>query len=222
MRSKPLKTSSFVMTSAVSELMRAAYFSATRSSQPVRRGRPVVVPNSPPRSRISTPSSSCSSVGNGPAPTRVAYAFATPHTSSMSRGPTPAPTHAALVERAMGEGRGVRDELLEAMAEREVLVAHRLQVQPRVAGEGAQAQPLGLERGHDLLLEDLLVEHVLHADPEARRLVRVARPDAALRRADLELAEPRLAGVVEHQVVGHDQVRVGGHPQPADVDALRP
>ena len=75
--------------------MRAAYFSATRSSQPVRRARPVVVPNSPPRWRISSPISSDSSVGNGPAPTRVTYAFAMPQTSSMSFGPTPAPTHAA-------------------------------------------------------------------------------------------------------------------------------
>src|SRR3954453_4843120 len=55
------------MTSAVIELMRAAYFRATRSSQPVRRGRPVVVPNSPPRSRISAPTSSSGPVGNGPA-----------------------------------------------------------------------------------------------------------------------------------------------------------
>ena len=45
----------------------------------------------------------------------------------------------------------------------------------RVARERAQRQPLGLERGDDLLLEDLLVEHVLHADPQARRLVGVAR-----------------------------------------------
>src|SRR4051812_18094889 len=129
---------------------------------------------------------------------------------------------AAVVERAVRERRRVRDELLEPMAVREVLVAHRLQVQPRVARERPQAEPLGLERGHDLLLEDLLVEHVLHADAQARRLVRVAGPDPALRRADLELAELRLARVVEHQVVGHDQVRVGRHAQAADVDALRP
>ena len=38
---------------------------------------------------------SCSSLGNGPAPTRVVYALATPHTSSMLLGPTPVPTHAA-------------------------------------------------------------------------------------------------------------------------------
>ena len=34
--------------------------------------RPVVVPNSPPFSRMRSPNSSWSSVGNGPAPTRVA------------------------------------------------------------------------------------------------------------------------------------------------------
>ena len=38
---------------------------------------------------------SSSSVGNGPAPTRVVYALHTPQTSSMSVGPTPAPTQAA-------------------------------------------------------------------------------------------------------------------------------
>ena len=39
--------------------------------QPVRRGRPVVVPNSKPLARRNSPDSSNSSVGNGPAPTRV-------------------------------------------------------------------------------------------------------------------------------------------------------
>ena len=43
---------------------------------------------------MALPSSSSSSVGNGPEPTRVAYALATPHTSSMSFGPTPAPAQA--------------------------------------------------------------------------------------------------------------------------------
>ena len=78
---------------------------------------------------------------------------------------------------------------------------------------------LGLERCADLLLEDLLVEHVLDADPEPRGLVRVAGADAALRGADLALAQLRLAGVVEQQVVRHDQVRVSRHAQAAQVDA---
>ena len=86
-------------------------------------------------------------------------------------------------------------------------------------GERTQRQALGLERGDDLLLEDLLVEQVLDADPEPRRLVGVARPDPAPRGPDLQLAELRLAGVVEQQVVGHDQVRVRRDPQRARVDA---
>jgi hypothetical protein len=61
----------------------------------VRRARPVVVPNSPPAERMCSPSWSSSSVGKGPAPTRVAYALAIPQTSSIERGPTPAPTQAA-------------------------------------------------------------------------------------------------------------------------------
>ncbi len=73
--------------------MRAACFSATRSSQPVRRGRRVVEPNSSqgfapvPRSR--SPIASCSSVGNGPAPTREQNALATPITRVTCFGPTP-------------------------------------------------------------------------------------------------------------------------------------
>jgi hypothetical protein len=46
-------------------------FSAAASNQPVRRGRPVVAPNSWPRWRNRSPTSSESSVGNGPPPTRV-------------------------------------------------------------------------------------------------------------------------------------------------------
>ena len=34
-----------------------------------------------------------SSVGNGPSPTRVVYAFTTPITSPMAFGPTPRPVH---------------------------------------------------------------------------------------------------------------------------------
>ena len=67
----------------------------------------------------------------------------------------------------------------------------------------------------DLLAQDLLVEQVLDADAEPRRLVRVAGADAAPRGADLQLAELRLARLVEQQVVGHDHVRVGRDAQAA-------
>jgi hypothetical protein len=46
--------------------------SAAMSSQPQRRGRPVTEPNSLPRFASLAPTSSVSSVGNGPVPTRVA------------------------------------------------------------------------------------------------------------------------------------------------------
>ena len=57
--------------SPVAPQIMAEYRTATRSSQPQRRGRPVVVPYSWPRSRIRSPISSSNSVGQGPAPTRV-------------------------------------------------------------------------------------------------------------------------------------------------------
>ena len=54
--------------------------------------------------------------------------------------------------------------------------------------------------------------------PSRAALSRVAGADAAARGADPQLAEPRLARVVEQHVVGHDQVRVGGDLEPAHVD----
>ena len=59
------------MASSDSELSRTAWRSITASNQPGRRLRPVLVPNSWPRSTIASPTSSVSSVGKGPAPTRV-------------------------------------------------------------------------------------------------------------------------------------------------------
>ena len=112
-------------------------------------------------------------------------------------------------ERLVAEQRGVGDVRLEPVAVGDVLLGHRVQVERRVLGVRAQRLALRLERRHDLLAQDRLVEQVLHPDPEARRLVRVAGADPALRGADPELAEPRLARLVEQHVVGHDQVRVG-------------
>jgi hypothetical protein len=123
----------------------------------------------------------------------------------------------ALVEEPVGHRRGVGDVLLEPVAVGEVLLGHRAQVEPHVALVGPQRELLGLERSDDLLLEDLLVEQVLHADPDPRGLVGVARPDPPARGADLQLAEPALGRLVEQPVVGHDQVRVGRHAQAADV-----
>ena len=108
---------------------------------------------------------------------------------------------------------------LEAVAIALVLLRDRVEVERRVLLERAEKLALRLERGHDLLTEDLGVEHVLDADAEAGGLVRVTRPDAALGRADLELSELRLARRVEHHVVGHDQVGVGGDLEARRIDA---
>ena len=61
---------------------------------PTRRGRPVTVPNSFPRVRIRSPISSCSSLGNGPDPTRVVYAFMTATTAPSADGGSPRPVQA--------------------------------------------------------------------------------------------------------------------------------
>src|SRR3954452_2408572 len=66
----------------------------TASNQPQRRGRPVVTPPSPPVLDRYAPNSSNSSVGNGPEPTRVVYAFRIPSTVVILVGPIPEPTDA--------------------------------------------------------------------------------------------------------------------------------
>ena len=52
-------------------LVAQVWRTSAASNQPQRRLRPVVVPNSWPRSPIPLPMSSSSSVGKGPLPTRV-------------------------------------------------------------------------------------------------------------------------------------------------------
>src|SRR5437899_3212010 len=52
----------------LTEFTATAYRHETASNQPTRRGRPVVVPTSWPRAAIPRPTSSWSSVGNGPEP----------------------------------------------------------------------------------------------------------------------------------------------------------
>ena len=127
---------------------------------------------------------------------------------------------AAGVQHVPRELGRVGDVLRDPVPVGQVVLGHRLQVELGRLRVRAQREPLGLHRGDDLLLEDLLVEQVLDADAQARGLVGVAGADAAPRGADLELAELRLARVVEEHVVRHDQVRVGADAQAREVDAL--
>src|SRR5690606_37937225 len=87
-------TSSFVTASPVSPLIRAAYRTTTASNQPQRRARPVVAPNSFPSSLTPPASGLSNSLGRGPLPTRVVYAFTPPGTASMSVGAIPPPVAA--------------------------------------------------------------------------------------------------------------------------------
>ena len=59
-----------------------------------------------------------------------------------------------------------------------------------------------------LKAEDLLVQQVLDANALAGHFVLVAGADAALRGADLVLAQALLVGAVEILVVRHDHMRV--------------
>src|SRR5262245_12034627 len=85
------RTSIFVIEIESSPLIIDAYRAAGPSNQPQRRGRPVVAPNSLPRVRIVSPRSSRASVGNGPPPTRVVYAFETPMIACTYFGEMPSP-----------------------------------------------------------------------------------------------------------------------------------
>ena len=58
----------------------------------------MVVPYSHARSRMSCPTASSSSVGIGPAPTRVEYALNTPMMPTISRGGTPSTVQAPPME----------------------------------------------------------------------------------------------------------------------------
>ena len=68
---KVSRMSNFVKFKESWPLIMLVYRIRFKSSHPQRLGRPVVVPNSKPLFRRSSPVSSCSSVGKGPSPTLV-------------------------------------------------------------------------------------------------------------------------------------------------------
>src|SRR5882672_8275405 len=88
------RTSIFVTTTESSPLIIVEYRTPGPSNHPQRRGRPVVAPNSFPRLRRSSSWSPAASVGNGPVPTRVVYAFVIPITECTCLGDIPNPVAA--------------------------------------------------------------------------------------------------------------------------------
>ncbi len=167
-------TSSFVSASDVIPLTRTANRSATRSSQPHRRSRPVTVPNSWPSACTRSWSGPTISLGNGPSPTRVTYAFATPSTSSMRFGPIP-----KLDGRAGGDRARRGDERIRPVVEVE-------QRALRAFEEDAFAGPersVDEERRVRDAGRDPLREAELRRNEHPRRRTARARTRAAARRS---------------------------------------
>ena len=71
------------------------FLAATASNHPHLLGLPVVAPNSTPTLAICSPILSFNSVGKGPDPTLVVYAFIIPSTELNCLGPIPVPVDAA-------------------------------------------------------------------------------------------------------------------------------
>ena len=114
----------------------------------------------------------------------------------------------AVAERVVDVERRVGDVRAQPLRIPLVLRRHGLEVERLRLVDALEPEVLLGERDLDLLPQDLRVEHVLDADAEPHRLVGVAGPDAAARRADREAAEAVLARLVDREVPRHDQVRV--------------
>ena len=127
----------------------------------------------------------------------------------------------AVAQRLVDEQRRVADDRAQPLRVALVAGGDLLEVEAVDLVDALEPDVLLGERDLDLLAQDLRVEHVLHADADARGLVGVGRADAAAGRADLELAEPALGGLVDRDVPRHDQVRVPGDDDDRRVDAAR-
>ena len=82
-----------------------------------------------------------------------------------------------------------------------------------------QQMVLLLQRGFDLLAQDLLVEQILHPNAQAVDLVGVGRADTASGGADAAVAEEPLSDLVDHLVIRGDDVRVGADDELGGVHA---
>ena len=112
------------------------------------------------------------------------------------------------------------------MPVREVVLDNRMEVEPVIGQEligdfslllelaspdcqSTECLLLALQRRHDLLAQDLLVEKVLNPDAEAQGLVSIGRPDTAAGGPDRQLSELQFICRVQQDVVRHDQMGVG-------------
>jgi hypothetical protein len=118
------------------------------------------------------------------------------------------------IEGLVEQERRVGDVRRQAVGEAQEVAQDDAAVERRDVVDALQQVVLDGQRGVHLLLQDLPVEQVLRADPDARRLVGVGRAHAALRRADLQGAEAQLRLRVDQSVPRHHEVRVARDAQP--------
>ena len=125
----------------------------------------------------------------------------------------------AGLQRVVEQQPGVGDAVPEALGLLQQRLDHVLGVQRLAVVDLDQHLVLEFQRGLDLVGQQLGVEHVGDPDPHPGDLVLVAGPDAAAGGADLLAAHVALGDLVDGDVVGHQQVRVGGDQQLRGVDA---
>src|SRR5207253_8619868 len=94
---------------------------------------------------------------------------------------------AAFLERSVDEQRGVGDVGAQSLREPFQPLRQLLELEPLDAVNALEPDILLRQSDLDLLPQDLRLDHVLHADAEACRLVGVTRANAAPCRADLQL-----------------------------------
>ena len=117
------------------------------------------------------------------------------------------------VQRRVQQTRTLHHHRRQPGAEVLVLLDDGVCLQWEPAVDLRQDGVLLLEHHIQLLAEDLLVEQVLHADPDPGGLVRVRGADASLGGAKGVLAQVALRHLLQLDVIRHDQVRVGADAQ---------
>ena len=114
----------------------------------------------------------------------------------------------ALVDHVVEQQARLGDVGAQALGHGQVLVADLVH---GVGGQVVDELQLGIHAGKSglqLVAEQRLVQHVLHAQADAGHLVLVARTDAALGGTNVLLAELLLKSTIQIDVVRHDDVRV--------------
>ena len=126
----------------------------------------------------------------------------------------------ALVNHVVEQQTRLGDVGTQALGHRQVLVANLVH---GVGGQIVDELELGVhagESGLQLVAEQRLVQHVLHAQADAGHLVLIARTDTALGGTDVLLAELLLKGAIQINVVRHDDMRVAANLEVLGGDAV--